>query len=242
MGLAQAPGVMPAYAGVLPPVDSPGKQWWIEAEQAFYSLSKGHSSPLIVTGDPTVSGPVTTSVKIPTSPGFIGLVTTQNSLGSALANSGTLFGGGDGLNTGIHSGEALRFGHWLDPEHTQAIEGGGFYIGQGSTGFSSAPGGNGVAVPFFDANGIGQLFVVNRPATSTDNERIGEHDARRIRWPVQQGFNGPVHGNRQRELFPKPLGSRPQLSCCHAFVPGTRRGSRRLRWCQVRKPQRILSP
>jgi Putative beta barrel porin-7 (BBP7) len=160
------PGVMPAYVGVLPPVDSPGKQWWIEAEQSFYSLSKGHSSPLIVTGDPTVSGPVTTSVKIPTSPGFIGLVTTQNSLGSALANSGTLFGG-DGLNTGIHSGEALRFGHWLDSEHTQAIEGGGFYIGQGSTGFASAPGGNGVGVPFFDANGIGQLFVVNRPATST---------------------------------------------------------------------------
>ena len=157
---------MPAYVGVLPPVDSPGKQWWIEAEQAFYSLSKGHSSPLIVTGDPTVSGPVTTLAKIPTSPGFIGLVTTQNSLGSALANSGSLFGG-DGLNTGIHSGEALRFGHWLDAEHTQAIEGGGFYIGQGSTGFASVPGGNAVAVPFFDANGIGQLFVVNRPATST---------------------------------------------------------------------------
>src|ERR1700722_20755108 len=77
VGLAQAPGGMPAYVGVLPPVDSPGKQWWIEAEQAFYSLSKGHSSPLIVTGDPTVSGPVTTSAKIPTSPGFIGLVTTQ---------------------------------------------------------------------------------------------------------------------------------------------------------------------
>jgi hypothetical protein len=167
VGLAQAPGGMPAYVGVLPPVDSPGKQWWIEAEQAFYSLSKGHSSPLIVTGDPTVSGPVTTSAKIPTSPGFIGLVTTQNSLGSALANSGTLFGGGDGLNTGIHSGEALRFGHWLDAEHTQAIEGGGFYIGQGSTGFASAPGGNGVGVPFFDANGIGQLFVVNRPSTSS---------------------------------------------------------------------------
>jgi hypothetical protein len=166
-GLAQAPGVMPAYVGVLPQVDSPGRQWWIEAEQAFYSLSKGHSSPLIVTGDPTVSGPITNTVKIPTSPGFIGLQTTQNSLGSALANGNTLFGGGDGLNTGIHSGEALRFGHWLDAEHTQAIEGGGFFIGQGRTGFSSAPGGSGVGVPFFDANGIGQLFVVNRPATSS---------------------------------------------------------------------------
>jgi Putative beta barrel porin-7 (BBP7) len=166
-GLAQAPGVMPAYVGVLPLVDSPGRQWWIEAEQAFYSLSKGHSSPLIVTGDPTVSGPITNTVKIPTSPAFIGLQTTQNSLGSALANGGTLFGGGDGLNTGIHSGESLRFGHWLDAEHTQAIEGGGFFIGQGRTGFSSAPGGSGVGVPFFDANGNGQLFIVNRPATSS---------------------------------------------------------------------------
>ena len=163
---AQVPSVMPAYAGAFPPVDSPGKQWWIEAEQAFYSLSKGHSSPLIVSGDPTVTGPVTTLVHIPTSPGFIGLQTVQNSLGSALANGGTLFGG-DGLNTGIHSGEELRFGHWLDAEHTQAIEGGGFFIGQGSTSFTSGQGGNGVGVPFFDANGIGQLFVVNRPSTLT---------------------------------------------------------------------------
>jgi hypothetical protein len=163
---AQTPGLMPAYVGALPPVDSPGKQWWIEAEQAFYSLSKGHASTVIVGGDPVVTGPVVTQVKIPTSPGFIGLRTEQNSLGNALANGGTLFGG-DGLDTGIHSGEALRFGHWLDPEHNQAIEGGGFYIGQGSTAFSSVPGGNGVGIPFFDANGIGQLFVVNRPATFT---------------------------------------------------------------------------
>jgi hypothetical protein len=163
----QVASVMPAYAAGLPPIDSPGKQWWIEVEQAFYGLSKGHSSPLIVTGDPVVTGTGITLAKIPTAPGFIGLQTTQNSLGGALANGGTLFGGGDGLNTGIHSGEALRFGHWLDADHTQAVEGGGFYIGQGRTGFASTPGGNGVGVPFFDANGIGQLFVVNRPATST---------------------------------------------------------------------------
>jgi Putative beta barrel porin-7 (BBP7) len=163
---ALATAVVPAYVATLPPVDSPGKQWWIEAGQSFYSLSKGHSSPLIVSGDPTVSGSVVTLAHIPSSPGFIGLQTTQNSLLGALANGGTLFGG-DGLNTGIHSGEELRFGHWLDAEHTQAIEGGGFYIGQGSTGFASVPGGAGVGVPFFDANGIGQLFVVNRPSTST---------------------------------------------------------------------------
>jgi hypothetical protein len=167
VGPAPATGVVPAYAAALPPVDAPGRQWWIEAEQAFYSLSKGHSSPLIVSGDPTVTGPVVTLAHIPTSPGFVGLQTTQNLLGSTLANGGPLFGGGDGLNTGIHSGEELRFGHWLNPEHTQSIEGGAFYIGQGSTGFSSAPGGGGVGVPFFDANGVGQNFVVNRPATMT---------------------------------------------------------------------------
>jgi len=158
-----------AQIAAFPPVDPPGKLWWFEAEQSFYGLSKGRSSPLIISGDSTITAS-NTFAPIPTAPGFIGLSTQQTALGRFLANENTLFGG-DGLNTGIRSGEALRFGRWLDPEHNQAIEGGGFYIGRGSSSFASAPDGKAVAIPFADANGVGQLFVVNRPLTVT-NTRV----------------------------------------------------------------------
>jgi hypothetical protein len=156
---------MAAYIKAPPVAEPPGNRWWVEVEQAFYGLSGGHSAPLIVTGNPTVTGPIVTQAPIPTSPGFIGLRTEQNSLGP-LATGGTLFGG-EGLDTRIHSGEALRFGYWLDPGHNQAIEGGGFYIGSESATFTSAPGANGVGIPFFDANGMGQTFIVNRPTMTT---------------------------------------------------------------------------
>jgi Putative beta barrel porin-7 (BBP7) len=154
-----------AYTKVPPLIEPPGKRWWVEAEQGFYGLSRGHAPALIVTGNPTVIGPVVTTAPIPTAPGFIGLRTEQNFLGP-LANGGTLFGGG-GLDTSIHSAEALRFGYWLDPGHTQAIEGGAFYIGRESASFNSVPGGNAVGIPFFDANGVGQTYFVNRPTTLT---------------------------------------------------------------------------
>jgi hypothetical protein len=156
---------MAAYTKAKP--YEPASRWWVEAEQGFYGLSRGHAPALVVAGNPPVTGPVVTFAPIPTAPGFIGLRTEQNFLGQLNAGNATQFGGG-GLDTRFHSGEALRFGYWLDPEHTQAIEGGGFYIGQGTARFSSAPGGNAmVGIPFVDANGVGQVFVVNRPLTTT---------------------------------------------------------------------------
>ena len=160
---AQPAKTLPAYkAPVL--VEPPGNRWWVEAEQSVYGFSRGHAPALVATGTPTVTGPVVTTGPIPTSPGFIGLRTEQSFLGP-LANTSIAFGGG-GLDTRLHSGEALRFGYWLDQEHSQAIEAGGFYIGKGTAGFTSAPGSTAVGVPFVDGSGTGQTYIVNRPTTS----------------------------------------------------------------------------
>jgi Putative beta barrel porin-7 (BBP7) len=93
---------------------SPAKsRYWVEVEGGPYGFSK-NLPILAATASPALTGPT----PVPTSPGFIGLVsisTVANSL--ATGDSPDLGGGG-----------SFRMGYWLDPQQTRAIEGSAFYV------------------------------------------------------------------------------------------------------------------
>jgi hypothetical protein len=106
----------------LGPVNS-GPRFWIEAEGGIYGFSKNLPT-LAATAPPATTGPTF----VPTSPGFIGLVSI-----SSVTNPLTI-----GDSPGLGGGGSYRMGYWLDPERTKAIEGSVFYV-RGASKFSTAP-------------------------------------------------------------------------------------------------------
>ncbi len=100
-----------------------GLRYWVEAEGGIYGFSK--NQPIIAaTAPPASTGPT----HVPTSPGFIGLVTI-----STVTNPLTT-----GDSPGLGGGGSYRMGYWLDPERTRAVEGSVFYV-RGESKFSTAP-------------------------------------------------------------------------------------------------------
>jgi len=110
---------LPVKARAVSPVNA-GPRFWVEAEGGIYGFSK--NLPVIAAvAPPATTGPTF----VPTSPGFIGLVTT-----STVTNP---------LSTGVPvdtaGGGSYRMGYWLDPERTMAVEGSLFYV-QGKSNFA----------------------------------------------------------------------------------------------------------
>lgn len=106
----------------LSPVNS-GPRFWVEAEGGIYGFSK--NLPIIAaTAPPASTGPTF----VPTSPGFIGLVSIST-VTNPLATGGPADFGGGG---------SYKMGYWLDPERTMAVDGSLFYM-RGSSSFNLAP-------------------------------------------------------------------------------------------------------
>lgn len=96
----------------LGPVKS-GPRYWVEVEGGPYGLSK-NLPVLAATTPPPSTGPTF----VPTSPGFIGLVSIST-VANPLAT---------GDSPGLGGGGSFRMGYWLDPQQTRAIEGSAFYL------------------------------------------------------------------------------------------------------------------
>ena len=111
-----APAQIPVKA--LVPIVS-GPRYWAEVEGGIYGFSR--NQPIIASTAPSAS---TGPTRIPTSPGFIGLVTTSTVTDGLATGSSTDVGGGG----------SFRMGYWLDPERTRAIEGSAFFV-QGNSKF-----------------------------------------------------------------------------------------------------------
>jgi hypothetical protein len=107
----------------LTPVES-GPRWWIQADGGIYGFSK--NSPIIAATEPPAS---TGPIKVPTSPGFIGLTTISTVVDPLATAAPPVFGGGGNL----------RMGYWLDPARTMAIEGSAFFVQGNSGSISQAP-------------------------------------------------------------------------------------------------------
>ncbi len=97
-----------------------GPRYWVEVEGGPYGFSR-NLPVLAATAPPASTGPTF----VPTSPGFIGLVSI-----STVANP---LATGDTPDLG--AGVSFRMGYWLDPQQTRAIEGSAFYV-RGESSFS----------------------------------------------------------------------------------------------------------
>jgi hypothetical protein len=107
-------------ARFLTPIES-GPRWWIQADGGMYGFSK--NTPLIAAIAPP---PSTGPIKVPTSPGFIGLTTVSTVTNPTPTAAPAIFGGGGNF----------RMGYWLDQQRTMAIDGSVFYM-QGRSGLNS---------------------------------------------------------------------------------------------------------
>ena len=91
-----------------------GPRYWVEAEGGIYGFGK--NLPIVAaTTPPASTGPTF----VPTSPGFIGLVSISTVTPTALTT-------GDPASLG--GGGSYRMGYWLDPARTMAIDGSVFYV------------------------------------------------------------------------------------------------------------------
>ncbi len=125
---------------------------------AFW-VSGGKTSPLIISGFPG-SQSSTLIGNIP--PPFIRVLTNQNIPNSLTSNNAT---SSQEAEPGRHPGESVRFGYWLDDQHTQGLDIGGQLIDFGQAGVTSPSGGATVAVPSF--RGFGTLVVWQPPTETT---------------------------------------------------------------------------
>jgi hypothetical protein len=101
-----------------------GPRFWFEADGGIYGFSR--NSPILAAiAPPASTGPIA----VPTSPGFIGLVTIST-VTNPLAT-------GDSAVSG--AGGNYRMGYWLDPERTMAIDGSAFFVQGRSGSISQAP-------------------------------------------------------------------------------------------------------
>ena len=117
------PNTIPAQPIVKAPGPAPsGPRYWVEVEGGPYGFSK-NLPILTASAGPAPTGPTF----VPTSPGFIGLVTTS-SVSNPLVT---------GDSPGIGGGANFRMGYWLDPQQTSAIEGSAFYM-RGTSRISAA--------------------------------------------------------------------------------------------------------
>jgi hypothetical protein len=105
-----APATLPVKA-VAPVVSGP--RYWVEAEGGIYGFSKNLTTIASIT-PPVSTGPTF----VPTSPGFIGLMSVSTAVNPLVTGTSPDLGGGG----------SYRMGYWLDPARTMAIDGSVFYV------------------------------------------------------------------------------------------------------------------
>jgi hypothetical protein len=137
------------------------RRFWASFEQGAFATSKSGVHLGLVSGAPTMRFS-TTAAPIPTAPGFIGLYTVQNLPGDPV-NGVQLQGPTVG---GLHAGETLHLGYWLDDKHSKGVEIEGMYLtgGSGSTQFLHS--GNTLAVPNANLFGATGSYVISQPTTN----------------------------------------------------------------------------
>jgi hypothetical protein len=154
-GTLADPPVLPRAAfGAPVDTSATGTQFWFNADYLLWWNKSAPSPPLAAVGNvPAQAGPfIEGPTKVPTSPGFIGLVLVSGNAGTLNAtNANTVFGGD--LAAPVHSGTRLSFGGWLDSTQTLGIEGTYLLVIGSSARFNaSSPGTPGLSVPYRDAN------------------------------------------------------------------------------------------
>lgn len=136
------------------------RRFWASFEQGVFSTSKSNVYLGLVSGAPTIRFS-TSAAPIPTAPGFIGLFTVQNLPGDPV-NGAQLQGPTVG---GLHAGETLHLGYWLDAKHSKGVEIEGMYLTGGSGAMQFPPTGNTLAVPNANLFGSTGSYVISQPAT-----------------------------------------------------------------------------
>lgn len=152
-----------------PPALADPKRAWISLEENILNLSHASVPDRLVnrfaanaTGANVNLGPV------PTAPGFIGLIAFQENL--LLSPTGTLFG--SPIETGIHNGQTISAGYWLDPG-IEAVEGEFFFADPASHNAFVSPNGGNIAVQVINPGGGYSTYVINEaPASATSSTFI----------------------------------------------------------------------
>lgn len=151
------------------PMETPEdkNRFWGSVEQNFMWFSNPASPALVVTGNPTISGPIYGGpTHLPSSPGFVGLTTVSGVLNPLTAANATGIAFGNSLDTGFHSGQQIQLGYWLDAEKTKSIEGSFFYVDSATKDFASAGAAN-LAIPYVNlSNGQQTALTVSQPLTT----------------------------------------------------------------------------
>jgi hypothetical protein len=156
------------------------------------------------------------------------LVTLGNvNNGAALGPGTSILYGGDAIDSGLLVGGRFEGGVWLDECQTVAIQGGGFFLGQGGENFSVGSDGSAViGRPFFNADaGRQDAELVSFPDSIAGVVNVGSS-------MTANGANVGVRKNLLCASCPTcfdscdPCGSRrswfevPKLRCCRVDVVG----------------------
>lgn len=147
----------PPQKPALQPQES-DRHFWVSFEAGVGSTSNGHDNLGIFSGAPAFDFSTGRS-KIPTSPGFIGLFTVQN-IPTGGINGQQVIGPG----SGVQPSGTLRFGHWLDADHSHAIE---FELSHsaGSQAMVLVPSANTLGVPGANMFGTPGSYNILQPTT-----------------------------------------------------------------------------
>jgi hypothetical protein len=165
---ASPPPLQTAALAAPPPLPPPDR-YWVSVEENIMTIS-GNTAPngLVNSFNPVALGQSVNLGPVPTSPGFIGLVAFQESL--ALSPTGTLFGGSPG--TGIHNGQTISAGYWLDPGRS-AIDAELFLFDPTSHNDFTSSGNRNVALQVRGAGGQLSSYVISQtPSTATSSTSI----------------------------------------------------------------------
>jgi hypothetical protein len=137
-----------------------GRHFWISYEGGIFRNVNNRADLGIVSGAPTVRNS-TSTMPIPTAPGFIGLVTTQNLPGDPV-NGAPIQGP---TVTSRHPGQTAHLGYWFNDERSKGVDIEGMYLTSQSGSLQVAPSGNTLAAPNANLFGTTGSYVISQPAT-----------------------------------------------------------------------------
>ncbi len=165
-----APVTSPQTAALsAPPPPLPSDRFWVSIEENVLQIS-GDISPsrLVNNFDPIVSGGSVSLGPVPTSPGFIGLSAFLESV--VPTPTGSVFGGP--TDTGVHNGQTISAGYWLDPGKL-AIDGEFFFLDPTSHSDFKSPNGGNLAVQVLNPGGGYSNYIISEtPITATSSSYI----------------------------------------------------------------------
>lgn len=141
-----------------PPPQESDRRLWVSFEAGVGTTSNAHDNLGIFSGASAFQFS-TGRAKIPTSPGFVGLYTIQNTPNGAF-NGEQLVGPG----SGIQPGGTLRLGYWLDADRSHGID---FELSHtaGSQSIVVGPNGSTLGVPGANMFGTPGTYAIFQPST-----------------------------------------------------------------------------